>query len=161
VIIMSKVVILLLAAALMFLVVQKPSAQESYETAPVPVDRDVISLIIGAVQEKQPGWVPIDTVYVNPVVNEQGASLFNSRFMFYDKYKYSGSQIDVQCSVEGSKASIVSMTPVSEPDPTSALMAYKKGPTYQDYNDIRGNFDQQLNDYLAMSKRPAGFQTPF
>lgn len=159
---MDRVVILLLAAALLFLVVQKKSysVQEPYENAPVPVDRDTISMIIGAVQEKQPGWVPIDTVYVNPVVNEQGASLFNSRFMFYDKYKYSGSQIDVQCSIEGDKASIVSMTPVAAPDPTSSLLAYK-GPDYQNYNDIRGNFDQQLNDYLAMSKRPAGFQTPF
>jgi hypothetical protein len=159
---MDRVVIMLLAASLLFLVVQKKSysAQETFENAPVPVDRDVISLIIGAVQEKQPGWVPIDTVYVNPVVNEQGASLFNSRFMFYDKFKYSGSQIDVQCSVEGNKATIVSMTPVSTPDPSSTLLAYK-GPAYQDYQDIRANFDQQLNDYLAMSKRPAGFQTPF
>ena len=159
---MDRVVIMLLAAALLFLVVQKKSysVQEPFENAPVPVDRDVISMIIGAVQEKQPGWVPIDTVYVNPVVNEQGASLFNSRFMFYDKYKYSGSQIDVQCSIEGSKATIVSMTPVAVPDPTSTLLAYK-GPDYQNYNDITTNFDQQLNDYLAMSKRPAGFQTPF
>ena len=159
---MDRVVIILLAASLLFLVVQKKSdmTQEPLQIAPVPVDRDVISLIIGAVQEKQPGWVPVDTVYVNPVVNEQGASLFNSRFLFYDKFKYSGSQIDVQCSVESGKATIVSMTPVSAPDPTSSLLAYK-GPDYQDYNDIRGNFDQQLNDYLAMSKRPAGFQTPF
>jgi len=158
---MDKVVIFLLAAALLFLVTQKkPVIQENYEQAPVPVDRDTISLIIAAVQEKQPGWVPVDTVYVNPVVSGAGGSLFNSRFMFYDKYRYSGNQIDVQCSVDGNKASIVSMTPVSSPDATSSLMAYK-GPQYQDYSDIRGNFDQQLNDYLAMSKRPEGFQTPF
>jgi hypothetical protein len=159
---MDRVVIMLLAASLLFLVVQKKShsAQETFENAPVSVDRDMISQIISAVQEKQPGWVPVDTVYVNPVVNEQGASLFNSRFMFYDKYKYSGSQIDVQCSVEGGKATIVSMTPVSTADQISPLLAYK-GPTYQDYEDIRGNFNKQLDDYLAMSKRPAGFQTPF
>jgi hypothetical protein len=159
---MDRVVIMLLAASLLFLVVKDKSnrVQEPYENAPVPVDRDVISMIIGAVQEKQPGWVPVDTVYVNPVVNEEGTSFFNSRFMFYDKYKYSGNQIDVKCVIEGSKASIISMTTVSTPDPSSTLLAYK-GPVYQDYNDIRGNFDQQLNDYLAMAKRPAGFQTPF
>jgi hypothetical protein len=159
---MDRVVILLLAAALLFLVVQKKSysVQEPYENAPVPVDRDTISMIIGAVQEKQPGWVPVDTVYVNPVVNEEGTSFFDSRFMFYDKFKYSGSQIDVKCVIEGNKASIVSMTPVATPDSTSYLLAYK-GPDYQNYNDITTNFDQQLNDYLAMAKRPAGFQTPF
>lgn len=159
---MDRVVILLLAAALLFLVVQKKSytVQEPYENAPVPVDRDTISMIISAVQEKQPGWVPVDTVYVNPVVNEEGTSFFDSRFMFYDKFKYSGSQIDVKCVIEGNKASIVSMTPVAAPDPSSTLLAYK-GPDYQNYNDITANFDQQLNDYLAMAKRPAGFQTPF
>jgi hypothetical protein len=159
---MDRVVIMLLAASLLFLVVQKKSSsvQETFENAPVSVDRDMISQIISAVQEKQPGWVPVDTVYVNPVVNEQGASLFNSRFMFYDKYKYSGNQIDVQCSVEGGKATIVSMTPVSAADQSSPLLAYK-GPSYQDYEDIRSNFNKQLDDYLAMSKRPAGFQTPF
>ena len=157
---MDKVVIFLLAAALLFLVVRDKPVQETYEKAPVSVDRDTISLIIAAVQEKQPGWVPIDTVYVNPVVDERGGSLFNSRFMFYDKYKYSGSQVDVQCSVDGQKASIVSMTPVATPDPTSSLFAYK-GPEYQDYNDISANFNKQLDDYLAMSKRPAGYQTPF
>ena len=157
---MDKVVIFLLAAALLFLVVRDKPVQETYEKAPVSVDRDTIDLIIAAVQEKQPGWVPIDTVYVNPVVDERGTSLFNSRFMFYDKYKYSGSQVDVQCSVDGQKASIVSMTPVAEPDPASSLFAYK-GKEYQNYNDISANFNQQLNDYLAMSKRPAGFQTPF
>lgn len=157
---MDKVVIFLLAAALLFLVVRDKPVQETYEKAPVSVDRDTISLIIAAVQEKQPGWVPIDTVYVNPVVDERGTSLFNSRFMFYDKYKYSGSQVDVQCSVDGQKASIVSMTPVAEPDPASSLFAYK-GKEYQNYNDISANFNQQLNDYLAMSKRPAGYQTPF
>ena len=72
---MDKVVIFLLAAALLFLVVRDKPVQETYEKAPVPVDRDTISLIITAVQEKQPGWVPIDTVYVNPVVDERGASL--------------------------------------------------------------------------------------
>jgi hypothetical protein len=159
---MDRVVIMLLAAALLFLVVKDKShrVQEPYENAPVPVDRDTISLIISAVQEKQPGWVPIDTVYVNPVVNEEGNSFFDSRFMFYDKFKYSGSQIDVRCVVEGDKANIVSMTPVAAPDPSSTLLAYK-GPIYQDYNEITANFDQQLNDYLAMAKRPAGFQTPF
>lgn len=159
---MDKVVIMLLVGALLFLVMQKKTytVQENYEQAPVPVDRDVISQIISAVQEKQPGWVPIDTVYVNPIINEQGASLYNSRFMFYDKYKYSGNQIDVQCSIEGNKASIVSMTPVATPDPNSVLIAYK-GPEYQDYKDIRANFEKQLDDYLAMSKRPAGYQAPF
>lgn len=157
---MDKVVIFLLAAALMFLVVQKKPVQETYENAPVSVSRDTIDLIIAAVQEKQPGWVPVDTVYVNPVVNEKGASMFNSRFMFYDKYRYSGSQVDVQCSVSGGKASVISMTPVATPDPSSVLFAYK-GPEFQNYSDITGNFNQQLGDYLAMSKRPAGFQTPF
>ena len=71
-----------------------------------------------------------------------------------------GSQVDVQCSVDGQKASIVSMTPVATPDPTSTLFAYK-GPEYQDYADISANFNRQLDDYLAMSKRPAGYQTPF
>jgi hypothetical protein len=157
---MNRVIILILAATLLYMVVSKPAPQEKFENAPVPVDQSVISLIIQAVQDKQPGWVPVDTVYVNQVMEENGGSLFNSRFMFYDKYKYSGSQIDVQASVVGNKAEIVSMTPVSSADPSSALAAYT-APKYQDYNEISGTVNKELDAYLAMSRRPSGFQAPF
>jgi hypothetical protein len=80
--------------------------------------------------------------------------------MFYDKFKYLGTQVDVQSAVTGNQASIVSMTPVSQPQADPSISPFK-GPTYQDYDEIKKNFNSQLDDYLAMAKRPEGFQTPY
>jgi hypothetical protein len=139
---------------------RKPAAVSHFEPAPVSVNRDIIQRIIEAVQEKEPGWVPINTVYINPVVNDQGTTMYESRFMFYDKFKYLGTQVDVQSAITGNKASVVSMTPVSQPQADPNINPFT-GPTYQDYDEIKKNFNTQLDDYLAMAKRPEGFQTPY
>ena len=85
-------------------------------------------------------------------MSDQGAGLFSGRFFFYDTNRYMGTQIDVQASVQGDKASIVSMTPASSTEPKDALQAYTK-PKYQDYSDITGSVDRALQDYLAMGAR--------
>jgi hypothetical protein len=157
---MDKVVIGLLALSLVYLTMKKPTNVSNFEAAPVAVDRDIIQRIIEAVQEKEPGWVPINTVYINPIVTDQGSTLYDSRFMFYDKFKYLGTQIDVRSAITGNQASIVSMTPVSQPNADPSISPFK-GPTYQDYDEIKKNFNRQLDDYLAMAKRPEGFQTPY
>jgi hypothetical protein len=149
---MDRVVIFILAAALLYLVIAKPKPQESFENTTLPVPRDVIALIISAVQAKEPGWVPVDTVYVNQVMTDQGAGLFNSRFFFYDTNRYLGTQIDVQASVEGDKASIISMTPATSIETQNTLFPYT-APKYQDYSDISDSVNRALNDYLAMGAR--------
>jgi len=157
---MDRVVIVLLALSLVYLTMRKPAAVSNFATAPIAVDRDIIQRIIEAVQEKEPGWVPINTVYINPVVSDQGTTMYESRFMFYDKFKYLGTQVDVQSAITGNKASIVNMTPVSKPQADPNINPFT-GPTYQDYDEIKKNFNTQLDDYLAMAKRPEGFQTPY
>lgn len=149
---MDRVIVFILAAALLYLVLAKPKPQEPFQNSALPVPRDVISLIVSAVQTKQPGWVPIDTAYVNQVMSDQGASLFKGRFFFYDTNKYLGTQIDVQASVEGDKASIISMTPTNSVDTQPTLNAYT-APKYQDYSDISSSVDQALSQYLAMGAR--------
>jgi len=149
---MDRVVIFILAATLLYLVMAKPKPQESFVNTALPVPRDVISLIIAAVQDKQPGWVPVDTAYVNQVMSDQGAGLFKGRFFFYDTNRYLGTQIDVQASVEGDKASIVSMTPTTSIETQQTLFPYS-APKYQDYSDISGAVDRAMQDYLAMGAR--------
>jgi len=149
---MDRVVIFILAATLLYLVMAKPKPQESFVNTALPVPRDVISLIIAAVQDKQPGWVPVDTAYVNQVMSDQGAGLFNGRFFFYDTNRYSGTQIDVQASVEGDKASIISMTPTTSIETQPTLFPYT-APKYQDYSDISDSVNKALDSYLAMGAR--------
>lgn len=149
---MDRVVIFILAAALLYLVMAKPKPQESFVNTTLPVPRDVISLIISAVQAKEPGWVPVDTVYVNQVMTDQGAGLFSGRFFFYDTNRYLGTQIDVQASVQGDKASIVSITPATSIETQKSLSAYS-APQYQDYSDISDSVNRALGDYLAMGAR--------
>jgi hypothetical protein len=108
----------------------------------IPVQADVVQVILEAVQETLTDAVPLETLFVN----QQGEDTYNSRFMFLNTSGFYGVQYDVQAKVkQDGSVSIMSMTETARPDYSSAYVPDK----YQSFEVVQANLDKQLTDAIT------------
>jgi hypothetical protein len=118
----------------------------TYETAAgatvLPIQTDIVQVILEEVQRSLTDVVPIETLFVT----RQGEDTYNSRFMFFNTSGFYGVQYDVQARVkQDGSVSIMSMTETARPDYSSAYVPDK----YQSFDVIQANLDKQLKDALT------------
>ena len=152
---MKEAILLLLIAALTFLmwnsrqtVGYSPGSVPS-ESAPAhdaPVPPDVTQAILVKVQQAAKTIWPLETLYVK----NAGKGVYDARFMFFNTDGYYGTQYDVKARVDDGAVQILSKS-------ETAVEGDAQNPgyvpdSYQSYNVIEQNLDQQLRDALKNSK---------
>ena len=115
----------------------------SQEPASEQVPPDVTQVILDSVQQKNPDFIPIETLFIN----KQGDNMYTARFMFFNTRHYYGVQYDVKAKVESTdKVEILSQKETTTADYSGAY----KPDEYTPYSDISASLDSQLK--YALSK---------
>jgi hypothetical protein len=134
--------IVLLVVAFVVLLLWKPSSA-SYDSTVrrQAVSPDIIEVIIENVQKTNPDLVPIETLYVNRIGDDQ----YSARLMFLNTSGYFGTQYDVRATVTGNGVvNITNLSSTSQVDQfDSGFNAYKPD-GYRTYNDISSALEGQL-----------------
>jgi hypothetical protein len=134
--------IVLLVVAFVVLLLWKPSSA-SYDSTVrrQAVSPDIIEVIIENVQKTNPDLVPIETLYVNRIGDDQ----YSARLMFLNTTGYFGTQYDVRATVTGNGVvNITNLSSTSQVDQfDSGFNAYKPD-GYRTYNDISSALEGQL-----------------
>jgi len=107
---------------------------------------DIIQVIIEAIQKEHPDEVPLETLFINKVGNDN----YSARFMFLNTQGYFGTQYDVQARVtsEGSVA-ITNMSTSAEVDKYDSGFTPYKTDTYGDYSDITKTLETRAQTELT------------
>jgi hypothetical protein len=137
------IALLVIVAALLLWNQRQSAAYETTSTTvTIPVQADVVQVILEAVQESLTDVVPLETLFVNA----QGEDTYNSRFMFLNTSGFYGVQYDVQAKVKpDGSVNIMSMTETARPDYSTAYVPDK----YQSFEVIQANLDKQLKDAVT------------
>ena len=147
---MKDIVIIVLAAVVIFLLWNGRQPASTYaaatDMAQAPstevVPPDVTQVILDRVQQKNPDFVPIETIFIN----KQGDDLYTARFVFFNTRHYYGAQYDVKAKVESNdRVEIISQTATTTADYSSAYKPDEYGP----FADIKASLDSQLKYALT------------
>lgn len=111
---------------------------------------DIIQVIIEAIQKEHPDEVPLETLFINKVGNDN----YSARFMFLNTQGFFGTQYDVQAKVspEGS-VMITDMSTSAQVDKYDSGFTPYKSDTYGDYSNITKNLDSRLQSELTNSRQ--------
>jgi hypothetical protein len=142
---MKDTVVFLLLAIFGFLLWNQTQIAETYTdvSAEKSVSPSTIQSIINTIQAKNPDVYPIQTVYINPLVGDKGATIYNARIMFLNTRGYFGVQYDIQADENGN---IISMSeqPMSSEDTIFQPFGTKE--TYMSFEDTQAALDKQFAD---------------
>lgn len=110
------------------------------------ISPNIIQVIIEAIQKEHPDEVPIETLFINKVGNDN----YSARFMFLNTQGYFGTQYDVQAKVssEGSVA-ITNISTSAEVDKYDSGFTPYKSDTYGDYSDIKKTLETRTQTELT------------
>jgi hypothetical protein len=134
--------VVLLVIAVVVLLLWKPNSA-SYDSTVKrqAVSPDIIEVIIEAVQKTDPDMVPIETLYVNRVGDDQ----YSARLMFLNTRGYFGTQYDVRATVTGNGVvNITNLSTTSQVDQFDSGFSAYKPDGYRTYNDITASLEGQL-----------------
>lgn len=134
--------VVLLVIAFIVLLLWKP-ASASYDSTVKrqAISPDIIEVIIEAVQKTEPDMVPIETLYVNRVGDDQ----YSARLMFMNTRGYFGTQYDVRATVTGNGVvNITNLSTTSQVDQFDSGFSAYKSDGYRTYNDITASLEGQL-----------------
>jgi hypothetical protein len=148
--------VILLVIAFIVLLLWKP-ASASYDSTVKrqAVSPDIIEVIIEAVQKNEPDMVPIETLYVNRVGDDQ----YSARLMFMNTRGYFGTQYDVRATVTGNGVvNITNLSTTSQVDQFDSGFSAYKPDGYRTYNDITASLEGQLAAAKAAGHFLHGFE---
>jgi hypothetical protein len=134
-------VILLIIAVVVLLLWKPVGASYDSTVTRQAVSPDIIEVIIEAVQKTNPDLVPIETLYVNRVGDDQ----YSARLMFLNTRGYFGTQYDVRATVTGNgSVNITNLSSTSQVDQFDAGFSAYKPDGYRTYNDVTSALESQL-----------------
>jgi len=134
--------VILLVIAIVVLLLWKPAGATYDSTVRrQAVSPDIIEVIIEAVQKTDPDIVPIETLFVNRVGDDQ----YSARLMFFNTRGYFGTQYDIRATVTGNGAvNITNLSSTSQVDQFDSGFSAYKPDGYRNYNDVSSALENQL-----------------
>ena len=110
------------------------------------ISPNIIQVIIEAIQKEHPDEVPLETLFINKVGNDN----YSARFMFLNTQGYYGTQYDVQAKVSSEGAvAITNMSTSAEVDKYDSGFTPYKPDTYGDYSDITKTLEARTQTELT------------
>ena len=110
------------------------------------ISPNIIQVIIEAIQKEHPDEVPLETLFINKVGNDN----YSARFMFLNTQGYFGTQYDVQAKVSSEGAvAITNMSTSAEVDKYDSGFTPYKSDTYGDYSDITKTLEARTQTELT------------
>jgi hypothetical protein len=110
------------------------------------ISPNIIQVIIEAIQKEHPDEVPLETLFINKVGNDN----YSARFMFLNTQGYFGTQYDVQAKVTSEGAVVITnMSTSAEVDKYDSGFTPYKSDTYGDYSDITKTLEARTQTELT------------
>ncbi len=149
---MKDVVIVCLVGIAAFLVWNQPDPTPFENVETQPVSPDVIQVIIESIQKEEPDLEPLETIFINPKIENTGILVYNARMMFMNTRGFFGVQYDIVARV-GSDGGVrvVSKLGSAYIDREGPFKSFTPD-KYLPYKDIDDNLDRQLEEMLTASR---------